>query len=84
VGLERFGLHRGEKIRFRRPDRGRWQDGVAVGIERDGSLAVHDRNGAARAIPVEAVLVQASGSRGGAHWEPLVNRAARTTQLELF
>ena len=80
MGIQRFGLEPGEPVRFRRPDRSRWQDGVATGVERDGSLAVADREGAHRAIPVELVLVR-KGRRG---WEPLVDRAARTVQLQLF
>jgi hypothetical protein len=80
VGIQRFGLEPGETIRFRRPDRSRWQEGVATGVERDGSLAVADRDGSHRAIPVELVLVR----RGRRAWEPLVDRAARTVQLQLF
>lgn len=80
MGIQRFGLEPGEPVRFRRPDRSRWQDGVATGVERDGSLAVADKEGAHRAIPVELVLVR-KGRRG---WEPLVDRAARTVQLQLF
>ncbi|HVF32959.1 MAG TPA: hypothetical protein VM933_07980 [Acidimicrobiales bacterium] len=80
MGVQRFGLEAGEPVRFRRPDRSRWQDGVATGVERDGSLAIADREGAHRAIPVELVLVR----RGPRGWEPLVDRAARTVQLSLF
>ena len=80
MGIQRFGLEPGEAVRFRRPDRSRWQEGVATGVERDGSLAVADREGSHRAIPVELVLVR-KGRRG---WEPLVERAARTVQLPLF
>jgi hypothetical protein len=80
MGIQRFGLEPGEPVRFRRPDRSRWQDGVATGVERDGSLSIADRDGAHRAIPVELVLVR-KGRRG---WEPLVDRAARTVQLQLF
>lgn len=80
MGIQRFGLEPGEEVRFRRPDRSRWQDGVATGVERDGSLAIADRDGAHRAIPVELVLVR----RGRRAWEPLVERAARTVQLSLF
>ena len=80
MGIQRFGLEPGEPVRFRRPDRSRWQDGVATGVERDGSLAIADKEGAHRAIPVELVLVR-KGRRG---WEPLVDRAARTVQLQLF
>ncbi len=85
MGIERLGIEAGEVIRFRRPDKSRWQEGVATGIERDGSLAVADRDGSHRAIPVEAVLVRApGGGRRSIRWEPLLERAARTTQLQLF
>ena len=80
MGIERFGIEAGEPVRFRRPDRVRWQDGVATGIERDGSLSVCDRDGAHRAIPVELVLVRARRGK----WEPLLERASRTVQLQLF
>lgn len=82
--LERLALRRGEKIRFLRADRARWQDGAVAGVERDGSLSVRDAKGASRAVPLEHVLVVAAGSRGGRRWEPLLDRAARTEQLELF
>ncbi|HEX4979251.1 MAG TPA: hypothetical protein VFV35_04225 [Acidimicrobiales bacterium] len=82
--LERLGLRVREQIRFRRPDRSRWQDGVVVGVERDGSLAVRDADGAARSVPLGAVLVRARGARGGRRWEPLLARASRTEQLDLF
>jgi hypothetical protein len=84
VSIERLGLTRGEKVRFKRVDRDRWQDGTAIGLERDGSLHVADGNGAARAVPLELVLVRGRGSRGARRWEPLLVRAQRTEQLSLF
>ncbi len=85
MGIQRLGLESGEAIRFRRPDRTRWQDGTVTGIERDGSLAIADRDGSHRAVPAELVLVRAAGStRKSVRWEPLLERAARTTQLQLF
>lgn len=84
MAIQRFGLEPGEAVRFRRPDRSRWQDGVATGIERDGSLAIADREGAHRAIPVELVMVRARGGGRSVRWEPLLERAARTVQLSLF
>lgn len=85
MGIQRLGLEPGEPVRFRRPDKSRWQEGVATGIERDGSLAVADRDGSHRAVPVELVLVRspATGRRSD-RWEPLLQRAARTVQLSLF
>lgn len=85
MGIQRLGLEAGEHVRFRRLDRSRWQEGVATGLERDGSLAVADREGAHRAVPVELVLVRApGGTKRSPRWEPLLVRAARTTQLQLF
>lgn len=85
MGIQRLGIEAGETVRFRRLDRSRWQEGVATGLERDGSLAVADREGAHRAVPVELVLVRApGGTKRSPRWEPLLERAARTTQLQLF
>jgi hypothetical protein len=81
--VERLGLRPGEPVRFLRVDRSRWQDGVVVAVERDGSLGVRDRSGASRAVPLDRVLVRASGARGARRWEPLLERASRTEQLPL-
>lgn len=82
--VERLGLRPGEEVRFRRADRARWQDGVVVGVERDGSLGVRDRSGASRAVPLADVLVRATTRRSSRTWEPLLSRASRTEQLPLF
>ncbi len=72
-------------MRFRRLDRSRWQDGTVTGIERDGSLAVADKDGSHRTVAADQILVRAPGSmRRSVRWEPLLERAARTTQLQLF
>ena len=84
MSLERLGLRPGERIRFRRPDRGRWQPGTARRVEPDGSIGVVDANGALRSVPAELVEVTAAGPRGAAMWEPLLARAARTEQLGLL
>ena len=84
LAVERLGLRVGEGVRFRRADRARWQDGVVVGVERDGSLGVRDQAGASRAVPLADVLVRGQGRRGARTWEPLLSRAARTEQLPLF
>lgn len=77
-------MARGERVRFRRGGRGRWHEGSAVGRERDGSLAVRDAKGAARAIPLERVEVRSEGPRGAPRWEPLLERADRAEQMRLF
>jgi len=82
--LAATGLHFGEAVRFRRFANGPWRAGRAVGIERDGSLAITDDNGAARAIPVALVEARVAGPRGAKRWEPLQRRAKRADQLTLF
>ena len=82
--LELLGLGAGERVRFKRVDRRRWQDGVVIGVERDGSLAVRDPDGAFRAIPLDRVEVRVGSRRGRPRWELLVDRLARTEQLRLF
>ncbi len=76
-----LGLRHGDRVRFRRGDSGRWHEGKAVGVERDGSLAIVDRKGAARAIAVTNIEVRSTGPRGAPCWEPLPERAGRTEQL---
>ena len=84
VDLAAFGLRAGEVVRFRRGARGRWHPGRLERIERDGSIGVRDEKGAARALRAELVEVAATGRRGGAGWEPLIERMTRGDQLELF
>ena len=84
MSLSRLGLCTGEEIRFRRLDRGRWQDGIIRRLEADGSIGVVDANGALRSVPAANVEVRAAGPRGAARWEPLLDRAARTEQLDLL
>ena len=82
--LAALGLRRGEPVRFRRPDRARWQDGTVQGVERDGSIGLTDGNGAARAVPLAQVQVRVRTRRAAMRWEPLADRAARTEQLRLL
>lgn len=84
MSLEQLGLKPGERVRFRRRPDERWREGAAVALERDGSLGVRDAKGASRAIPLELVEVRATGPRGAARWEPLLDRAARSEQLRLI
>ena len=83
-GLETLGLSAGDKVRFRRREGGRWHVGVLRGREADGSLAISDEKGAARALPVDRVEVAAPGPRGARGWEPVAERAARTEQMRLL
>ena len=82
--LLRLGLRPGEAVRFKRPDRSRWQSGRATGVEKDGSLAITDAKGASRAVPLQHVEVQLVTARGAKRWEPLIDRASRTEQLRLL
>lgn len=84
AALVAIGLRVGERVRFRRRDTERWQDGVVERREADGSVGLRDRKGAARAIPVERIEVRVAGPRGGRGWEPLAARAARVEQLRLL
>ena len=82
--LDALGIAPGHRVRFRRKADGRWTEGVAVGVEKDGSLGVRDSKGAARAIPMELVEVRCVGRRGAPGWEPLLDRANRAEQLKLL
>ncbi len=79
-----LGLQPGEEVRYRRPDRRRWQLGQAMRVERDGSVGIMDAGGASRSVAAERVEVRAVTTRGRRHWEPLLVRATRTEQLTLF
>ena len=82
--LRVLGLQPGEAVRWRPHSGSRWRSGVASHRERDGSIAVTDGRGAARSLPVDAIEVACAGRRGGANWEPLTERAARSEQLRLL
>lgn len=83
-GLAILGLCPGEKVRWRHAAGGRWHTGRVTHRERDGSVALTDARGLARSLPVERLEVVCTGPRGGARWEPLGARAARTEQLRLL
>jgi hypothetical protein len=84
AGLTILGLSPGEQVRFRRDASSRWQEAHVTRRERDGSVGLTDRRGAARAMPVEHIEVRVIGPRGGSCWEPLATRASRTEQLRLL
>jgi hypothetical protein len=71
-------------VRFRRAGGNRWRPAVVERVEKDGSLGLRDPKGAARAIPLEQVEVEAVGPRGARTWEPVLVRAGRTEQIALF
>jgi hypothetical protein len=82
--LLELGLRPGEPVRFQQAGRARWQAGTVRGIERDGSIGIIDGKGASRAVRPEHVEVRRSGARGAKGWEPLLERAGRTEQLDLL
>ena len=84
TGLEELGLAPGERVRWRPREGARWVEGTVTGRERDGSIGLRDREGRARALPLERIEVATTGRRGGRTWEPATERAARTEQLGLF
>ena len=84
MSLDDLGLQPGEQVRFRRPDRARWQLGRIAGREADGSVRITDGDGAARAVPLHLIEVKRRGRRGALGWEALAERAARTEQLGLL
>jgi hypothetical protein len=82
--LAKLGLSAGDRVRFRRRDGGRWREGVVSGIHKDGSVALHDEDGRARAISPERLELRTTGPRGATTWEPLPEHAARPEQLRLL
>lgn len=82
--LNAVGLHRGEPIRFRRNDAGRWLVGKVLRIESDGSITFYDPDGAARSVRPELVQVRRPGSRGRLVWKIVSDVAMTWEQLELF
>ena len=81
---EAVGLRLGEPIRFRRNDTGRWIVGKVARIEADGSVTLHDPDGAARSLRPERVQVRRPGSRGRLTWRVVSEVAVTWEQLELF
>ena len=82
--LAKLGLSAGDRVRFRRRERGRWREGVVSGMHKDGSIALHDEDGQARALFPERLELRTTGPRGAATWEPLLEHAARPEQLGLL
>jgi len=82
--LAAIGLRPGEPARFRRIDGGRWIEGRLTRVEVDGSVTLHDRDGAARSLRPERVQVRRPGSRGRLTWQFVHDVATTWEQLELF
>jgi hypothetical protein len=82
--LNAVGLRLGEVIRFRRNDQGRWVEGRVARMEPDGSITLHDPDGAARSLRPERVQVRRPGSRGRLVWKTVSDVALTWEQLDLF
>lgn len=82
--LNAVGLHLGESIRFRRHEGGRWLVGKVARVEPDGSITLHDPDGAARSLRPERVQVRRPASRGRLAWKTVSDVAVTWEQLELF
>ena len=82
--LEELGLDIGQLVHFRRSTDRRWQDGVVLRRERDGSIGLRDDRGRARAVPVDDIEVRTVGPRGGEVWRPLREMATGAHQPPLF
>jgi hypothetical protein len=82
--LPHLGLRAGEQVRFRRHEGGRWVGGRLVGVGVDGSLTLHDVDGAARSLRPERVQVRRPGKRGRLVWREVPEVATTWEQLELW
>lgn len=82
--LHAVGLRPAEPIRFRRNGAGRWLIGKVARIEADGSITLHDPDGAARSLRPEVVMVRRPGTRGRLVWTTVSEVAVTWEQLELF
>ncbi|MBO0731590.1 MAG: hypothetical protein J2P57_20190 [Acidimicrobiaceae bacterium] len=83
-GLVVLGLRPGDVVRWRPQPGGHWRTGSVSRRERDGSVGVTDRNGAARSLRVDQLEVRCTAKRGGTSWEPLTVWAGRAEQLRLL
>ena len=83
--LRAIGIHRGEPIRFKKSeDAARWSLGRIHSVERDGSITVHDSNGAARSLKPERIEIQRRNARGRINWLNLSEFLNSERQLTLF
>ena len=86
TSVEQLGLRAGDRVRFKPLGGGprHWNEGVVMGIEKDGSVAVRDAKGAWRAVRPGRLEVRRARRRGGHRWESVSERAARIEQLALW
>lgn len=71
-------------MRFRKLASSRWLPGKMSGVAADGSITIHDANGAARNLRPECVEVRRPGSRGKLTWQRVCDVAVTWEQLELW
>ena len=79
--LAALGLREGEAVRWRRHDGGNWQAGTVIGLERDGSVAVRDVDGAWRSMVADRLEARRPNRRGRLVWQPVEEGPA---QLSLW
>ena len=84
AALAEVGLLPGEAVRWQRKAGGRWHQGVVIRREPDGSIAVHDEDGAWRSLPVDRLETRGRTRRGTTRWQPVVARAAGPHQLGMW
>jgi len=82
--LDEVGLSIGERVRWQRRSGGHWHEGVVIRREPDGSIAVHDEEGAWRSLPVDRLETRGRTRRGATRWQPVTTRAAHPHQMGLF
>ena len=82
--LSATGMSAGEEVRWQPTPGGRWHAGSVLGLERDGSLAVCDANGARRSLRIDRLQVRRRDRGSASSWEPLSVRMARVEQLTLL
>lgn len=82
--LDAVGLRLGEPIRFRRTASGRWIVGKVARVEPDGSITLHDPDGASRSLRPERVQVRRPGGSGRLAWRTVCDVAVTWEQLDLF
>jgi hypothetical protein len=82
--LAHLRLTSDEPVRFRKAEGGRWLPGKMSGVEVDGSITIHDANGAARSLRPERVEVRRPGSRGHLTWQLVSDVAITWEQLALW
>jgi hypothetical protein len=82
--LAQLRLTSGEPVRFRKLEGGRWLPGKMSGVAADGSITIHDVNGAARSLRPERVEVRRPGGRGRLTWQRVSDVAITWEQLALW